>query len=75
MYKITLEPVGINGSVPEATAQKTAEINSKIIAYKTAQELSLNGGPGPVADYEIMAIVNEYGGLFEVIAPPEVIAP
>lgn len=48
---------------------KQQEIQVKVEAYKVAQVRQLtNGGPGPVADYEIMSIVNEHDGQFEVVA-------
>lgn len=47
---------------------KTAEIQAEIDAYEAAKKAQFqNGGPGPVADFEIMKIVNEYSGQFEVI--------
>lgn len=47
---------------------KTAEIQPKVDAYMAAQQAQLqNGGPGPVADVEIMTIVNEHNGQFEVV--------
>lgn len=48
---------------------KQIEIQAKVDAYKTAQINQLkHGGPGPVADCEIMSIVNEHDGQFEVVA-------
>jgi hypothetical protein len=56
----------------EDIIKKQSEIESKIAAYKSAQIYQLeHGGPGPVADYEIMAIVNEHNGEFQVIAKQE----
>jgi hypothetical protein len=47
---------------------KAAEIQPKIDAYKAAQlHQRMHGGPGPVAEFEIMKITNEHGGLFEVV--------
>jgi hypothetical protein len=47
---------------------KAAEIQSKVDAYKAAQQHQLqHGGPGPSAEFEIMKIVNEHNGQFEVI--------
>lgn len=47
---------------------KINEIQSKIDIYKIAQQHQLqHGGPGPVTDIEIMQIVNEHNGEFEVI--------
>jgi hypothetical protein len=47
---------------------KVAEIQAKCDAYMAAQENQrLNGGPGPVADEEIMQICNEHNCQFEVI--------
>jgi hypothetical protein len=52
----------------EQVEAKQAEITAKVAAYQAAQEHQLqNGGPGPVADYDIMAIVNEHSGEFQVI--------
>jgi hypothetical protein len=48
--------------------QKSIEIQEKVDAYKAAQLYQLqNGGPGPSADFEIMKIVNEHQGQFEVV--------
>jgi hypothetical protein len=53
-------------------SSKQIEIADKIETYKTAQTHQLqHGGPGPVADYETMAIVNEHNGEFQVIAKQE----
>jgi hypothetical protein len=47
---------------------KTAEVQAKVDAYKAAQQYQIqHGGPGPVADFEIMKITNEHGGEFEVV--------
>ena len=47
---------------------KAAEIQPKVDAYIAAQQAQLqNGGPGPVADIEIMKIVNEHNGQFKVV--------
>lgn len=52
--------------------ERVSEVQSKIDQYKAAQMYQLeHGGPGPVADYEIMTIVNEYDSQFEVVIPPE----
>jgi hypothetical protein len=51
---------------------KQAEISAKVAAYQAAQANQLaNGGPGPVAEHDIMIIVNEHSAEFEVIAKPE----
>lgn len=48
---------------------KQQEIQAKVDAYKAAQAHQLeHGGPGPVADYDIMAIVNEHNGEFQVVS-------
>ena len=56
---------------------KQLEVSVKVEAYVMAQLLQLaNGGPGPVADYEIMEIANEHAGQFEVVStevPEEVL--
>lgn len=56
-------------------SSKQQELASKIAAYQVAQAHQLqHGGPGPVADYDVMSIVNEHDGQFQVIAKeqPEV---
>jgi hypothetical protein len=56
-------------------SSKEQELASKIAAYQAAQAHQLeHGGPGPVADYEVMSIVNEHAGQFQVVAKeqPEV---
>jgi len=56
----------------EDIIKKQSEIESKIAAYKSAQIYQLeHGGPGPVADYEIMAIVNEHNSEFEIVIKQE----
>ena len=56
----------------KTTEERTAEVQSKIDQYKAAQIFQLeHGGPGPVAEYEIMSIVNDHSGEFEIIIPPE----
>lgn len=48
--------------------ERAALIQAKVDAYIAAQQAQLqNGGPGPVADIEIMKIVNEHNGQFEVV--------
>ncbi len=48
---------------------KQAEISAKVATYTAAQAHQLqHGGPGPVADYDIMEIVNEHNGEFQVVA-------
>ena len=62
----------IEVSTQSEISSKQAEIAAKIAAYKTAQAHQLqHGGPGPVAEHEIMVIVNEHNGEFEVISTPE----
>ena len=47
---------------------KAAEVQAKVDAYKAAQQAQIqNGGPGPVADFEIMKICNEHNCEFEVV--------
>lgn len=49
-------------------SSKQAEVAAKIAAYQAAQAYQLeHGGPGPVSDYEVMSIVNEHNGEFEVV--------
>jgi len=49
--------------------EKQAETAAKVAAYQAAQAHQLqHGGPGPVADYDIMAIVNEHNGEFQIVA-------
>lgn len=51
---------------------KENEIQEKVDAYKAKQEhQKLHGGPGPVAEFEIMKIVNEHNGQFEVVFKEE----
>jgi hypothetical protein len=51
---------------------KTAEIQAECDAYEAAKTYQLeNGGPGPVADFEIMKICNEHDGEFEVVFKEE----
>ena len=53
-------------TIEEIEIKKT-QVQIKIQEYKTQQLNQLqNGGPGPVADYEIMKIVNEHNSEFEV---------
>ena len=53
-------------------SSKEQELASKIAAYQAAQAHQLeHGGPGPVADYEVMSIVNEHDGQFQVVAKQE----
>jgi hypothetical protein len=59
----------IEVNYPSEIAAKQAEIAAKVAAYQAAQAHQLqHGGPGPVADYDVMAIVNEHNGEFQVIA-------
>jgi hypothetical protein len=47
---------------------KVAEIQAKVDAYEAAKAYQLaNGGPGPVAEFEIMKICNEHSCNFEVV--------
>lgn len=48
--------------------EKYAEIQAKVNAYESAKEFQTkNGGPGPVADFEIMKICNEHNCEFEIV--------
>ena len=48
---------------------KQLEVAVKVAEYQAAQAHQLeHGGPGPVADYEIMEIANEHAGQFEVVS-------
>jgi hypothetical protein len=48
---------------------KQLEVSTKVAEYQAAQAHQLeHGGPGPVADYEIMEITNEHAGQFEVVS-------
>jgi hypothetical protein len=48
---------------------KQLEVSAKVAEYQAAQAHQLeHGGPGPVADYEIMEIANEHAGQFEVVS-------
>jgi hypothetical protein len=60
----------INVSSQDLIEAKEQELTAKIAAYQAAQAHQLeHGGPGPVSDYEVMSIVNEHNGEFEVVAP------
>jgi hypothetical protein len=62
----------IEVSTQSEISSKQAEVAAKVVVYQAAQAHQLqHGGPGPVADYEIMAIVNEHNGEFQVIAKQE----
>jgi hypothetical protein len=62
----------IEVNYPSEIEAKQAEISAKVAAYQAAQAHQLqHGGPGPVADYDIMAIVNEHSGEFQVISTME----
>lgn len=62
----------IEVSTESEVLSKQEEVAAKVAAYQAAQAHQLqHGGPGPVADYEIMAIVNEHSGEFRVIAKQE----
>ena len=51
---------------------KEAEVQDKVDAYEAAIQNQLeNGGPGPVADFETMKIVNEHNGEFEIVFKEE----
>lgn len=51
-----------------ALSDKASEVQQQIDDYITARDHQLaNGGPGPVAEVEIMKIVNEFNGQFEVV--------
>jgi hypothetical protein len=65
----------IKVEVESEISSKQVEVAAKIAAYQAAQAYQLEyGGPGPVADYDVMSIVNEHNGEFEIIAPePEVL--
>ena len=59
----------IQVSTQSEISSKQAEILAKVAAYQAAQAHQLeHGGPGPVADYDIMSIVNEHNGEFEIVA-------
>jgi hypothetical protein len=62
----------IEVQTPEELEIKQVEISSKVAAYQASQAHQLkHGGPGPVADYDIMAIVNEHNGEFQIIIKQE----
>jgi len=59
----------IEVSTQSEISSKQAEAAAKVAAYQAAQAHQLeHGGPGPVADYDIMDIVNEHNGEFQVVA-------
>lgn len=48
--------------------EKIDELQPKIDSYEAAKANQLaNGGPGPVADFDVMKICNEHDGNFEVV--------
>ena len=58
----------IEVNTQQEALSKQAELQTKIDAYKAAQLLQLQtGGPGPVADYDVMEIVNEHQEQFEIV--------
>lgn len=58
----------IKVNTQQEAVEKQAELQLKIEAYKTAQFRQIRyGGPGPVADYDVMEIVNQYNSQFQVI--------
>jgi hypothetical protein len=60
MYKIKVSDLA-------EKQEKEIELITKITSYKLAQSKQLEeGGPGPVASFEVMVIVNEHNGNFEV---------
>jgi hypothetical protein len=62
----------IEVSTQSEISSKQAEVAAKVAAYQAAQAHQLqHGGPGPVADYDIMEIVNEHNGEFEVTVRKE----
>jgi hypothetical protein len=57
----------IKATSQQELEQKQAELSAKVAAYKAAQAHQLqHGGPGPVAEHEIMVIVNEHAGQFVI---------
>ena len=59
----------IQVSTQSEISSKQAEVSAKVAEYQAAQAHQLeHGGPGPVADYEIMEIANEHAGQFEVVS-------
>lgn len=59
----------IQVSTQSEILSKQLEVSAKVVAYQAAQAHQLeHGGPGPVADYEIMEIANEHAGQFEVVS-------
>lgn len=62
------DPEVITQQEQEAKDAKHAEIQAQVNAYQIKQQHQLqHGGAGPVAEVEIMKIVNEHAGQFEVI--------
>lgn len=52
----------------EQVEAKQLETTTKVSTYQAAQIAQLQfGGPGPVADYDIMEIVNEHNGQFQIV--------
>jgi len=67
---VTMKTITV--STQSEISSKQSDISEQIAAYKAAQAHQLqHGGPGPVAGYEIMSIVNEHNGEFEVVVKEE----
>ena len=61
------DPAEVSAEEEALKSSKISEVNQLISDYKQKQQLQLqNGGPGPVADFEIMKIVNEHNSEFTV---------
>jgi len=62
------DPEEISLEQHELKEAKRLEVQALVDSYVAAQQHQLiHGGPGPVAEFEIMKIVNEYAGEFEVV--------
>ncbi len=70
MYIIKYDSVKHAG---KTELEKKAEVDTKINKYKQDQKNQLkNGGPGAVAEFDIMSIVNDHSGVYELENGPEV---
>jgi hypothetical protein len=67
MEPVKKSSIAIQAEKAAIISAKTAEIQADVDAYIAAQASQGIGESGPVAECEIMKIVNEHGGDFEVV--------
>jgi len=71
-FSVERDPGVIQAEETALVQQEVARIQALVDSYIAAQQYQLtHGGPGPVAEFEIMKIVNEYAGEFEVVFKEE----